>query len=374
MFSNSQLKNCAINHTMRNVYFMRQLLRLVLICFVGVPLSPAFAMHHAESHTATQANARAANVKIGAVSPRQKPHAVLARHRRIFSPKASSRALAPEPRDTRNDLPDGLSLLSNAAYIYDETNQKVLADRNPDQVQPIASITKLMTAVVVLQQGLPLDELIEIDEADVDKLRHTHSLLKVGTRYTRRDLLLMALMASENRAAAALGRSVPEGREAFIDRMNAVAAQLGMNHTHFEDTSGLNGHNQSSARDLALLVHFSAGYPVIQEFTTTPQAVIAPAVGGRPYVFRNTNMIVRQGQWDVVVSKTGFINESGQCLVMQARIDGRLTTMVLLDSHGRFSRINDAQRVRKWLEYRAVQEAKLGQREVSPKLNAQARS
>jgi D-alanyl-D-alanine endopeptidase (penicillin-binding protein 7) len=217
-------------------------------------------------------------------------------------------------------------------------------------VQPIASITKLMTAVVVLQQGLPLDEVIEITEADVDHLRHTHSFLRVGSRYTRKDLLLMALMASENRAAAALSRSSPEGREAFIARMNSVASQLGMSHTHYEDSSGLNGQNQSTARDLSLLVQFAAGYPLIHEFTTTPEAVVAPVSGGRPYTFRNTNMLVRQGRWEVVVSKTGFINESGQCLVMQARIDGRLTTLVLLDSHGRFSRITDAQRVKKWLE------------------------
>jgi len=306
---------------------------------------------------------------VSRVNLHRKPHAAPHRHRRSFAPRAP----IPEARDQRNDLPDGLSLLSNAAYIYDETNQKVLADRNPDQVQPIASITKLMTAVVVLQQGLPLDELVEIEEADVDKLRHTHSLLKVGTKYTRRDLLLMALMASENRAAAALGRSAPEGREAFVARMNAVAAQLGMEHTHFEDTSGLNGHNQSSARDLSILVHFAAGYPLIHEFTTTAQAVIAPVMGGgRPYVFRNTNMLVRQGEWDVVVSKTGFINESGQCLVMQARIDGKLTTMVLLDSRGRFSRINDAQRVRKWLEYRATEQAKLGQQEVKARPRSRA--
>ena len=317
----------------------RSLLCFALLAFVVAEWSPAFAMQHKGS----------------------------TRHHRITHSKPAAQPVAPEPGDTRNDLPDGLSLLSNAAYIYDETNQKVLADRNPDQVQPIASITKLMTAVVVLQQGLPLDELIEIQEADVDKLRHTHSLLKVGTQYSRKDLLLMALMASENRAAAALGRSAPEGRDGFIAKMNAVAAQLGMEHTHFEDTSGLNGHNQSSARDLALLVHFAAGYPVIHAFTTTPQAVIAPVSGGRPYLFRNTNMIVRQGQWDVVVSKTGFINESGQCLVMQARIDGRLTTMVLLDSKGRFSRINDAQRVRKWLEYRLTEQTKLGQRDTKSK-------
>lgn len=345
---------------------MRYMLCFALLAFMGAQFSPVFAMQDRAVPQSVHSESKAHTI---AVSQHKKPHAVIARHRRVFGGRSAPKAVAPEPRDTRSDLPDGLSLLSNAAFIYDETNQKVLADRNPDQIQPIASITKLMTAVVTLQQALPLDELIEIEEADVDKLRHTHSLLKVGSKYTRKDLLLMALMASENRAAAALGRSAPEGRDGFIAKMNAVAAQLGMEHTHFEDTSGLNGHNQSSARDLALLVHFSAGYPLIHEFTTTPQAVIAPVAGGRPYVFRNTNMLVRQGQWDVVVSKTGFINESGQCLVMQARIDGRLTTMVLLDSRGRFSRINDAQRVRKWLEYRAVQEAKVGQREGSPTLS-----
>ena len=264
----------------------------------------------------------------------------------------------PQVADHRQDLPDGLALRSNAAYIVDETSNQVLADRNPDQVQPIASITKLMTAVVVLQQGLPLDELVQISDADVDVLRHTHSLLRVNSSYTRHDLLLLALMSSENRAAAALGRALPGGRPAFVDLMNATAAQLGMTHTHFEDTSGLNGGNQSSARDLAILVRFAATLPQIHQFTTTPEARVA-AVGGRGYVFRNTNLLVRQGEWDVIVSKTGFINESGQCLVMQARIDGKLTTMVLLDSKGHLSRISDAQRVRKWLEARASQ-AKLG--------------
>ena len=272
------------------------------------------------------------------------------RRRHGHSAHAVVPALAGDPR---HDLPEGLALRSNAAYLVDESSQEVLAGRNPDQVQPIASITKLMTAVVVLQQGVPLDELVEISDADVDNLRHTHSLLRVGSRYSRRDLLLLALMSSENRAAAALGRSLPEGREAFVEKMNATARQLGMTHTHYEDTSGLNGGNLSSARDLALLVRFAATLPLIHEFTTTPEARVA-AVGGRSYLFRNTNLLVRQGEWDVVVSKTGFINESGQCLVMQARIDRKLTTIVLLDSRGHLSRITDAQRVRKWLEARAA--------------------
>jgi D-alanyl-D-alanine endopeptidase (penicillin-binding protein 7) len=265
----------------------------------------------------------------------------------------------PERQDARRDLPEGLALRSNAAIVVDETAHEVLADRNADQIQPIASITKLMTAVVVLQQGYPLDELMQIDDADVDLLRHTHSLLRVGSHYTRRDLLLLALMSSENRAAAALGRSAPEGRDAFVGLMNSTAQMLGMVHTHFEDTSGLNGNNASSARDLSILVRFAANLPLIHEFTTTPEARVLSAEN-RGYVFRNTNLLVRQGNWDVVVSKTGFINESGQCLVMQARIDGKLTTMVLLDSHGHLGRISDAQQVRRWLEARAAAQSRVG--------------
>jgi D-alanyl-D-alanine endopeptidase (penicillin-binding protein 7) len=293
---------------------------------------------------------------------------VRVRHHHRHAALSHGRSATTPARDFRRDLPEGLALRSNAAYIFDEASHEVLADRNPDQVQPIASITKLMTAVVVLQQGFPLDELVEIADADVDTLRHTHSLLRVGSRYTRHDLLLLALMSSENRAAAALGRSMPEGRDAFVAQMNATAAQLGMQHTHFADTSGLNGGNESSARDLATLVRFAGSLPQIHEFTTTPEARVA-AMGGRGYVFRNTNLLVRQGEWDVVVSKTGFINESGQCLVMQARIDGKVTTMVLLDSRGRLGRINDAQQVRRWLEARAASAAKVGVLVPAPRPN-----
>lgn len=286
-------------------------------------------------------------------------HAVKTRHHRHVLTTRARHAAPAQPADARRDLPDGLWLRSNSAYIFDETSHLELADRNPDAVQPIASITKLMTAVVVLQQGFPLDELVEITDADVDTLRHTHSLLRVGSHYTRRELLLLALMSSENRAAAALGRSAPEGREAFVALMNSTASQLGMEHTHYEDTSGLNGGNASTARDLAVLVRFASSFPMIHEFTTTPEARVA-SLEGRGYTFRNTNLLVRQGEWDVVVSKTGFINESGQCLVMQARIDGKLTTMVLLDSHGRLGRISDAQQVRRWIEARAASQARVG--------------
>lgn len=269
------------------------------------------------------------------------------------------------PPNAGDGLPPGLALRSRAALVVDETTHQVLASRNADQVQPIASITKLMTAVVVLQQHAPLDAEIEISEADVDTLRHTHSLLRVGTRYTRRDLLLLALMASENRAAAALGRTMPEGREAFLQEMNATAQALGMQHTHYEDTSGLNGANQSTASDLARLVRFAATLPEIHQFTTTAEASVGALGARHSYTFRNTNLLVRHGVWDVVVSKTGFINESGQCLVMQAIIEGHPVTMVLLDSRGRLSRISDAQRVRQWMEAGAGSDRQVGAREPS---------
>ncbi len=327
-----------------NMPFHRSMLWLLTVAGLSLPLSPAAA-------AVTAGNGAGAAVTRVHHRSSHSHHRPL--HRAPVAP--GNEAL---PAEAGHDLPPGLALRSNAAYIIDEGSRQVLADRNPDQVQPIASITKLMTAVVVITQQLPLDALIEIEDADVDLLRHTHSLLRVGTQYTRHDLLLLALMASENRAAAALGRSSPEGKAGFVAQMNAMAVQLGMTHTHFEDTSGLNGANLSSARDLAVLVRFAATLPIIHTFTTTPEASIA-AVGGRPYTFRNTNLLVRQGDWDVVVSKTGFINESGQCLVMQARIDGHVTTMVLLDSRGHLSRIGDAQRVRKWLEARLAQ-ARLG--------------
>ncbi|MDE2260733.1 MAG: serine hydrolase [Betaproteobacteria bacterium] len=246
--------------------------------------------------------------------------------------------------------PSGVDLRSSTALVIDQTTQQVVFSKNPDPVHPIASITKLMTALVVLESGQDLDEQVTVTEEDVDNLRFTRSSLRVGAHASRLDFLRMALIASENRAASALGRSYPGGIRAFVGRMNAEAARLGMTNTHFEDASGLNGNNVSTAHDLAILVQTAIQYPRIHEITTTVSVSIPVGFRGRTVIFHNTNPLVANSGWAIGLSKTGFINESGQCLVMQATINGHPMVIVLLDSRGRYARIGDANRVRKWLE------------------------
>jgi D-alanyl-D-alanine endopeptidase (penicillin-binding protein 7) len=246
--------------------------------------------------------------------------------------------------------PSSMALLSSTALVIDQTTQQVVFSKNPDPIHPIASITKLMTALVVLESAQDLNEQIAVTDEDVDTLRFTRSHLRVGVHASRLDFLRMALIASENRAASALGRSYPGGIHAFVERMNAEAARLGMTNTHFEDSSGLNGNNVSTAHDLAILVQAAMQYPLIHEITTTASVTVPVGFRGRPIVFRNTNPLVAKPDWDIGLSKTGFINESGQCLVMQATISGHPMVIVLLDSRGKHARIGDANRVRKWLE------------------------
>ena len=246
--------------------------------------------------------------------------------------------------------PSSMALLSSTALVIDQTTQQVVFSKNPDPIHPIASITKLMTALVVLESAQDLNEQIAVTDEDVDTLRFTRSHLRVGVHASRLDFLRMALIASENRAASALGRSYPGGIHAFVERMNAEAAHLGMTSTHFEDSSGLNGNNVSTAHDLAILVQAAMQYPLIHEITTTASVTVPVGFRGRPIVFRNTNPLVAKPDWDIGLSKTGFINESGQCLVMQATISGHPMVIVLLDSRGKHARIGDANRVRKWLE------------------------
>ncbi len=251
---------------------------------------------------------------------------------------------------TTSTDPSGMDLRSSTALVIDQTTQRVVYSKNPDPVHPIASITKLMTALVVLESGQDLDEQITVTEEDVDNLRFTRSHLRVGVHASRLDFLRMALIASENRAASALSRSYPGGTKAFVQRMNAEAARLGMANTHFEDASGLNGNNVSTAHDLAILVQTAIQYPRIHEITTTASVSVPVGFRGRMVVFHNTNPLIAHSDWDIGLSKTGFINESGQCLVMQATINGHPMVIVLLDSRGRYARIGDANRVRKWLE------------------------
>jgi D-alanyl-D-alanine endopeptidase (penicillin-binding protein 7) len=249
---------------------------------------------------------------------------------------------------------DELELRSAAAVVIDQEDGQLLYAKNTDAVMPIASITKLMTAVVVLDAGLPLDETITIDRADMDRLKGSRSKLKVGTTLTRRQMLRLALMASENRAAAALARTYPGGTPGFVQAMNQKAHQLGMRDTYFRDSTGLDPGNVSTAMDLALLVNTSYNYPLIREFSTTESYRLAFEGSRRKRVrmlaFRNSNGLVRNSEWEIGLQKTGYISEAGRCLVMQARIATRPVIIVLLDSWGKFTRIADANRIKRWIE------------------------
>ncbi|MDD2686633.1 MAG: D-alanyl-D-alanine endopeptidase [Gallionella sp.] len=241
------------------------------------------------------------------------------------------------------------ALRSNIALIYDEISQRPLYGKNSEMVAPIASITKLMTAMVVLDARLSMDETITIDMADMDSLKGTRSRLGIGMSFTRSELLKLALMASENRAAHALARSYPGGVSAAIRAMNAKAEALGMEDTRFRDPTGLNSDNVSTARDLVKMVAAARKYALIRVFTTTASHSV-DGWGGRELRFNNTNPLVKNASWDIVVSKTGFINEAGRCLVMEAKIKQRPVIIVLLDSWGKSTRIGDANRIKKWME------------------------
>jgi len=240
-------------------------------------------------------------------------------------------------------------LRSSIALIYDETTQRPLYTKKPDAVAPIASITKLMTAMVVLDAHPDLDEEISVDVADLDSLKGTHSRLRIGTTFTRSEMLKLALMSSENRAAASLARNYPGGTAAAVTAMNAKARELGMTDTIFRDPTGLDSDNVSTARDLVKMVTAARNYKLIHQYTTTATHSVE-GMRGRELRYNNTNPLVKSDSWDIGLSKTGFINEAGRCLVMQAKIDERPVIIVLLDSVGKSTRIGDANRVKKWIE------------------------
>ena len=243
---------------------------------------------------------------------------------------------------------DPLSLRSNVAFVLDQNSSEVLFEKNANVALPIASITKLMTGLVVVEAAQDLNETLTITNADVDRLKYSSSRLPVGARMTRNNLLHIALMSSENRAASALGRNYPGGIEAFVAAMNAKAKELGMNDTRYVDSSGLSSQNVSSARDLAKLVAFAYQKPLLRQYSTDPNWVVEAS--GRPMRYSNTNYLVALPDWNIGLQKTGFINEAGRCLVMQAMIQGRNVIMVFLDSKGKMSRTADAGRMRRWLE------------------------
>ncbi|MDN4057430.1 peptidase S11 [Massilia sp. YIM B02769] len=243
---------------------------------------------------------------------------------------------------------DPLSLRSNVAFVLDQNSSEVLFEKNANVALPIASITKLMTGLVVVEAGQDLNETLTVTNADVDRLKYSSSRLPVGARMTRNNLLHIALMSSENRAAAALGRNYPGGTPAFVAAMNAKAKELGMHDTRYVDSSGLSSQNVSSARDLAKLVAFAHQKPLLRQYSTDPNWVVEAS--GRPMRYANTNYLVALPDWNIGLQKTGFINEAGRCLVMQAMIQGRNVIMVFLDSKGKMSRTADAGRMRRWLE------------------------
>jgi D-alanyl-D-alanine endopeptidase (penicillin-binding protein 7) len=248
--------------------------------------------------------------------------------------------------------PDQVFLRSSSVLVQDAASGETILSKNAAAVLPIASITKLMTAMVVLDGNLELEDRVVISSEDMDQLKGTHSRLRPGATLSRNELLLLALMASENRAAAALARTYPGGTQAFVTAMNEKARSIGMQDSRFEDSTGLTSANVSTAPDLARLVQAAHEYPVIRQYSTRDQAQVQ--VLGQSLQYHNTNGLVRGHTWDIGLSKTGYISEAGRCLVMRVRLASKDLVVILLDSWGKNSRIGDAQRIKKWLETSAL--------------------
>ena len=246
----------------------------------------------------------------------------------------------------------GPRLKSRVAIVVDQTNGEIIYEKNASDVAPIASVTKLMTAMVIIDSGVPLLESMTIAKADIDRYKGSQSKLSVGTTLLRAEVLKMALMASENRASAALSRVFPGGKEVFVQAMNEKAKSLGMNQTVFVDSTGLRPGNVSSGLDLVKMAVAAYEYPLIRQYTTTSSFQLRAKIGTRPvrldYV--NSNRLARSSRWEIGLSKTGYISESGRCLVMQTTILDQPVIMVLLDSWGKLTALGDAGRVRRWME------------------------
>jgi serine-type D-Ala-D-Ala endopeptidase (penicillin-binding protein 7) len=246
--------------------------------------------------------------------------------------------------------PAKLKLASANVLVLDADADNPIYAKAADEVTPIASVTKLMTAMVVLDAQQPMDELLDVDMQDFDFLKGSSSRLRLGATLPRREMLHLALMSSENRAASSLARHYPGGTRAFVEAMNAKAALLGLSNTRYADPTGLSPHNVSTAKDLARLVKAAAEYPEIREFSTTPSQYVQVEGTGQMLGFNNSNPLVKSGNWDIQLQKTGYIREAGKCLVMMATIASKPIVIVLLDSLGKYTRVADAQRVKHWLE------------------------
>lgn len=298
--------------------------------------------------TASHGDAVAATKKQNVTASKKKPvKSVKARKPvQVTSFRAAKPRRAAEPQSL--DDPKSLAVQSAAFLVQDQTTGAVLMERNAGAVHPIASITKLMTAMVTLDARLGLNDTLTIDDDDIDTLKGTRSRLRIGTQLSREEMLRLALMSSENRAASALSRHYPGGRTAFIAAMNRKAEALGLHDTHFQDPTGLTSANVSSPRDLARMVDAAHQYPLIREFSTTPSGEFD--IAGRMMQFNNTNSLVKSPSWEIGLSKTGYISEAGKCLVMQAWLNNKPVIIVLLDSWGKMTRIGDAMRIKRWIE------------------------
>jgi len=239
--------------------------------------------------------------------------------------------------------------LRSASALVTSAEGQVIYGKDIDTVRSIASITKLMTVMVILDSGLDLEQKISVSKDDRDLVQLTGSRLDYGATLSRREMIMIAIMSSENRAATALGRSFPGGMPAFVAEMNNKAAKLGMTHSHFSDPAGLNVENTSTARDLINMVNAAQAYPLITKASTTTQIEVHPYTNRGPLVYNNTNRLLKNGSWDIAVSKTGYINEAGRCLVMQANIKGKQVSIVLLNSFGKLTPFGDSNRLRQWL-------------------------
>ena len=269
----------------------------------------------------------------------------------VFTAFAAATALAGgQAQPVSAPDPAKLKLASANALVVDADTQRPLYAKGADEVTPIASLTKLMTAIVTLDSGASLDEALAVDMGDFDFLKGSSSRLSLGATLPRREMLRLALMSSENRAASTLARHHPGGTAAFVAAMNAKARALGMTRSRFEDPTGLSPNNVSTASDLARLVRASADYPLIRDFSTTPSHYVELQPTGRMLGFNNSNRLVSLPDWDIQLQKTGYIREAGRCLVMLANVASKPMIIVLLDSVGKFTRLGDAQRVKHWLE------------------------
>jgi D-alanyl-D-alanine endopeptidase (penicillin-binding protein 7) len=362
----SEKRPCGLNHCSEKTVLIRmtkaatarwitKCLALSLMLMIGLssPTSESLAATSSESSSNAKKSQQAKSTQKARKSAATKSSTKTKKVSKSTKPRQSLVKRDPTNRmsaGTRLGLRSALTdvaLNSSAVLVVDQISGEVLLEKNPNSVLPIASITKLMTALVVAEAELPMDEKIAITQDDADLEKYSKSRLKVGTQLTRAQVMHLALMSSENRAAHALGRTYPGGMSAFVEAMNIKALQLGMKDSKFVEPTGLNAGNVSSPRDLVRLVEEAHQVSEIREFSTAKNLVVK--VGGRSQQYMNSNALARGDRWELGLSKTGFIKEAGRCLVMQAEVEDRPVIMVMLDAQGKNQRLRDAERIRRWL-------------------------